>query len=83
MSVVLLEPVPPRMPTVMPESMCRSISARAAFCASLEYLKDTPSKSTEPSRISVTGFSGFFRLGSVCKTSTRRFMLSSDMVIMT
>ena len=81
--MVLLEPVPPSTPTVMPERMCRSISDRALFRAVLEYLKETPSKSTEPSFTSMTGFSGLRRLGSSLSTSAMRFMDSRDMVIMT
>ena len=83
MSVVLLEPVPPRMPTVMPAAMCRSISRRANFFAFAEYLNETPSKSTEPSLTSVTGFSGFLSAGSSARTSQIRFADSADIVSMT
>ena len=63
--------------------MCRSIPERESFCAFLEYLKLTPSKSTEPSATSVTGLAGLCREGSSLKTSEMRFMASQDMVIMT
>ena len=71
------------MPTVAPEGMCRSMSSRAFFSASLLYLKETSSKSMEPSATSVTGFSGLCRLGSSFSTSVMRFMDSQEMVIIT
>ena len=48
--VVLAEPVPPRMPTVCPASICRSTSARAYSRASARYLKQTCWKSMDPVR---------------------------------
>ena len=82
-SVDLLEPVPPRMPTVMPASICRFIPARANFCALAEYLKETFSKSTEPSFISVTASSGEDRDGVSSSTSQIRRADSADIVSMT
>ena len=82
-SVVLLEPVPPRIPTVMPEAICRSMSRSANFFAVAEYLKDTPSKSTEPSRTSVTGFSGLLSAELSDSTSQIRLADSADIVRMT
>lgn len=49
MSEDLDEPVPPMMPMVSPERMCRSMSVRTILSASLEYLKLTWLKSMEPS----------------------------------
>ena len=47
--VDLAEPVAPMMPTVAPLGMWRLMSRRFHFSASGLYLKDTWSKSTEPS----------------------------------
>ena len=47
--VDLAEPVPPITPTVMPLLMWRSMSRRFHFSEPSLYLKDTWSKSTEPS----------------------------------
>ena len=81
--VDLLEPVPPRIPTVMPELMCRSIFSRALRLAFLEYLKLTFSKSMEPSLTSITGSAGLCRLLSSTKTWQIRFADSADMVTIT
>ena len=81
--VVLLEPVPPRMPTVAPEGMCRSMSERASFFASAEYLKLTFSKSIEPSGTSATASAGLVRLGCSTRTSLMRLADSAEMVSMT
>ena len=53
-SVVLLEPVPPNIPTVCPDFICRFMSLRTSLPDALEYLKETLSKSIEPSAISFT-----------------------------
>lgn len=71
-SVDLEEPVPPIMPIVSPERMCRSMSERAFLSAVAEYLKLTPSKSMLPSFTSVTGFAGFSIVLSSLSTSTIR-----------
>ena len=81
--VDLLEPVPPRMPTVWPEAMWRSMSRSAYFSASAEYLKLTPSKSTEPSATVVTGAAGSVSADSSLKTSQIRLTDSADMVSIT
>ena len=71
------------MPTVIPESMCRFMSARAYLCALAEYLKDTFSKSIEPSGISAAAFSGELREGSSLSTSQIRRADSADIVTIT
>ena len=71
-SVDLLEPVPPRMPTVMPEAMCRLMPCKANFFACAEYLKLTFSKSIEPSFTSVAGEEGAAKAGSSSSTSQMR-----------
>ena len=81
--VDLLEPVPPRMPTVWPEAMWRSMSRSAYFSAPAEYLKLTPSKSTEPSATVVTGAAGSVSADSSLKTSQIRLTDSADMVSVT
>ena len=58
MSEDLEEPVPPIMPMVSPERICRSMSFNTIRLASLEYLKLTWSKEIEPSFTSQIGFSG-------------------------
>ena len=50
-------PVPPRMPTVFPEGMCRLTSSRIHSGLSALYLKYTWSKSMEPSAGSAAGSS--------------------------
>ena len=79
----LEEPVPPRMPTVSPERMCRSIWDRASRSASAEYLKSTPSKSMEPSLTSITALSGLVMVLRSWRTSTIRWADSAEMVIIT
>ena len=79
--VDLADPVPPRMPTVSPGWMTRSMPARAYSAASGWYLKETCSKATPPSGISVTGWAGF--ASSTCSSSTAamRWALASERVI--
>ena len=55
-SVDLLAPVPPIMPTVMPDLISRSISSRTIFCAFAAYLKLTWSNVMLPSGTSMTGW---------------------------
>ena len=81
--VDLLEPVPPRMPTVMPESMCRLMSCSANFFACAEYLKLTFSKSMEPSFTFSAGEAGSVSAGSSSSTSQIRTKDSYDIVIIT
>ena len=50
--------MPPTTPSVDPDSMRRLMSDRAFSSALAEYLKDTSSKTTEPSATSVAPFSG-------------------------
>ena len=71
-SVDLDEPVPPIMPMVSPERMCRSMPESAMRSAVFAYLKLTLSKSMEPSFTSRTGFSGLCSALSSHSTSTMR-----------
>ena len=79
----LEDPVPPIIPTVAPDGMCRFTSARAYASADAEYLKLTFSKSTDPSGILSTGSAAAFISGTSSSTSTMRRMDSADMVSMT
>ena len=72
-----------KIPTVAPDGICRSIPESAKFCASAEYLKETPSKSIEPSATVPTGSSGFFMSGSSSRTSQIRLALSTEIVTIT
>ena len=83
MSEVFEEPVPPKIPTVSPDFICRLISDKANFSASFEYLKLTFSKDTEPSFTSVKPFSGLTRSDLHSSTSVIRFADSTDMVNIT
>ena len=83
MSEVLAEPVPPTMPSVEPDSMRRSISDSAYSSAVAEYLKDTFSKTTEPSATLVAPFSGEVNDGSWLRTSAIRCADSAAIVVMT
>ena len=71
------------MPTVWPEAMWRSMSRSAYFSAPAEYLKLTPSKSTEPSATVMTGAAGSVSADSSLKTSQIRLTDSADMVSIT
>lgn len=82
-SVDFEEPVPPMMPMVSPERMCRSMFESAIRLAVLAYLKLTPSKSTEPSRTSVTACGGEVRELVSPSTSAIRCADSVARVIMT
>ncbi len=83
MSEVLDEPVPPTMPSVEPDSMRRSMSDSAFSSALAEYLKDTPSKTTEPSGTSVAPLAGEVSDGSWLRTSAIRCADSAAIVVMT
>ena len=79
--VDLAEPVPPRMPTVCPGSMARSMSARAYSAASGWYLKETCSNRTPPSAISVTGWAGLSSSTFSSSTAAMRWALARERVI--
>ena len=83
MSEVLEEPVPPTMPSVEPDSILRLISDSAFSSALSEYLKDTPSKTTEPSATSVAPLAGEVSDGSWLRTSAIRFADSAAIVAIT
>ena len=83
MSVVFDEPVPPKMPTVSPDFISKSISDNANCFAFSEYLKLTFSKRTAPFFTSFTPVSGE-RISDFCvSTSAIRRADSKDMVIIT
>ena len=79
----LEEPVPPMMPMVSPDRMCKSISSSAIRSACGEYLKLTCSKETEPSATSYRGCSGFVSVLVSVRTSTMRLPDSSAIRIIT
>ena len=79
----LEEPVPPMMPMVSPERMCRSMSCKTIRRAEAAYLKLTPSKSTAPSATVSTGSAGSVRVLRSERTSAMRLPDSPAMVIIT
>ena len=80
--LVLPLPVPPRIPTVAPEGMWRSISRRIHSGLRGSYRKETPSKSTDPFSTSASSrASASVMAGSSASTSATRLPQAMERVI--
>ena len=79
----MLDPVPPIIPIVSPDLICKSTPSSTFRSAASEYLKFTPSKSIEPSFTSCTAFSGLDSVLFSSSISQIRRALSIDMTIIT